>query len=171
MFWNALTWPPCSLIIMSLPAGRLLRGSAREVLLSSCRVNYQQRRLQDSGVASWHIHSGPVLSRLGPPPPGASEPELRPSHSHSHSSLLHTLELPHQRSHRQPPPSSFYFIFFLSGTHGRPIDFDPQISVSRDRSLSRPGEVTETPVYSLCVREREKDAKTGERVQGAISVE
>lgn len=99
-------------------------------------------------------------SLLGPPPQGASEPELRPSHSHS--SLLHTPELPHQQSHRQPLPSSFYcilFYFILSGTHGRPIDFDPQISVSRDRSLSRPGEVTETSVYSLSQRKTERREK------------
>lgn len=164
MFWNALTWPPCSLIIMSLPAGRLLRGSAREVLLSSCCVNYQQRRLQDSGVASWHIHSGPVLSRLGPPPPGASEPELRPSHSHSHPSLAAHAGAP-TPAPPQPTASIFilFYLFFLSGTHGRPIDFDPQISVSRDRSLSRPGEVTETPVYSLCVRERERKTERQEK--------
>lgn len=148
---------------MSLPAGRLVRGSAREVLLSSCCVNYQQRRLQDSGVESWHIHPGPVLSAVSAWPStagslGAGAPSLP-------LSLLPAAHAGAPTPAEPPPTASifilFYFIiiFFLSGTHGRPIDFDPQISVSRDRSLSRPGEVTETSVYSLSQRKTERREK------------
>lgn len=48
---------------------------------------------------------------------------------------------------------------FLSDTHGYPLDFDPQISASRDHSLARLGEVTEMSVFSFCVYERERQEK------------
>lgn len=97
-FWKVLTRPPCSPIITSL--SQRVRGSAREVLLSSCCVNYQQRRLQDSGVESWHIHSGPVLSAASAwprrhrreAPSRSSVVSLPPSHTRS--SLLHSSGAP-----------------------------------------------------------------------------
>ena len=45
--------------------------------------------------------------------------------------------------------------FFFADTHDCPVDFDPQISVSRDRSLTRLREVTAMSVISFCVQERE----------------
>lgn len=155
---------------VSLPAGRLVRGSAREVLLSSCCVNYQQRRLQDSGVESWHIHSGSrsvCCTLLGPSTGGrlrAGAPSFPPFLPyHTHSSLPHRLELPHRRSHHQPP-SAFILFYFLSATHGLPIDFDPRISVSRDRSLSRPGGGDrDVCIFPLCACERETDERKSAR--------
>lgn len=48
------------LYYQSSPCG--LFGTAKEVVLSPCCVNYQQKRLQASGVVSWHCHSALSLS-------------------------------------------------------------------------------------------------------------
>lgn len=125
------------------------------------------------GEASWHCYSlfffrcrelhGPVL---------------HPFRLHSSSSPCFSIRTEASRMHRSSrvsiatPVFFFRFFFFLSDTHGRPVDFDPQISVSRDHSLARLGEVTEMSVFSLlCAWEREKrerkaggrDAISGER--------
>lgn len=57
-------------------------------------------------------------------------------------------------------PVSIATPVFLSDTHGCPVDFDPQISVSRDHSLARLGEVTEMSVFS---HRREKGGRKSAR--------
>lgn len=48
------------LYYQSSPCG--LFGTTKKVVLSPCCVNYQQKRLQASGVVSWHCHSALSLS-------------------------------------------------------------------------------------------------------------
>lgn len=70
----------------------------------------------------------------------------------------------------------FFIIFFLSDVHSCPDDFEPQIFVSRDRSLTCLGDVTETLVFSFCARESEarrtvQDVLSGVSTDGGAEAE
>lgn len=151
---------PCVVLIRNKRGCKTQRGQAgTATVLSFCR---SPLRFSFSPLHCTELHGLRFIFLTFTHPSSASHfcfPFLSSSswvHCGSHVSIAH------------PRFFFFYYYYYISDTHGYPVDFDPQISASRDHSLSRLGEVTETSVFSfLCAWERE----AGERAQDAISGE
>lgn len=131
----------------------------KRLSLSPCCVNYQQKRLQDSGVVSWHCHSVLSLS--------LSVSSFCALHRENHTARVSSFCSCFSISFGAHPPVCLccFFIFLISDVPGCPDDFEPQI-----RSIKGP--FTRLPWGGDrhdCFPSRSRESEARRAVQGALS--